>query len=354
MAAKGTMVTSVLDLPQVWQRPSYNDLLACLHDLRYEPPVWDPSVSRRAILNDQEHSAQFQREVAGYLASMIKSEFSWIGDDDEREVLWNEASRRISERCGRAGMSELVRRWPFRQESEESSFELIIREPPMTGDSLGLKTWASSYALAQLLGDIARSSLSHLLTPGQSNTLPKILELGSGTGLLGMAAAGQWKARVLLSDLPEIIPNLTFNVDMNRSTIEAMGGGLDQAALTWGGPQGDDDESNDDERFAEKNCFDIILSADSVYDDNHPELLASAICEQLSARPEARIVLMSPLRDSLTTVLLNRLRSTLAESHLRLSCLEEHVVDAQDDWDEDRDAQPVRCWWAVFGRTTAE
>lgn len=259
--ATPTTVTSVLDLPQVWQRPSYEALLACFHDLKYELPIWDPSISRRAVLNDEEHSAQFQRQVAGYLSAMIKSGFSWIEDDDERDVLWSEASRRISERCGRAGMGELVRRWPFRQGSKEFSFELVIREPPITGDSLGLKTWASSYALALLLGDIARSSLSHLLTLGKPNTLPRILELGSGTGLLGMAAAGQWKAHVILSDLPEIVPNLTFNIDANRSTIEALGGGLDQAVLTWGGPRDDDEESNDDERFAEKNHFDVGLDS---------------------------------------------------------------------------------------------
>lgn len=58
---------------------------------------------------------------------------------------------------------------------------------------------------------------------------------------------------------------------------------------------------------------------------------------------------MSPLRDSLTTVLLNKLRSILAESSLGLTCLEEHVIDAQDDWNEGRDAQDVKCWWAIFG-----
>ncbi|KAH7027728.1 putative methyltransferase-domain-containing protein [Microdochium trichocladiopsis] len=346
------MATSVLDFPQVWQRPSYDELLACFHSLRYEPPVWGPDTSRRNMISKHERSAQYQREVAGYLSSMIKSGFSWITDEEEQEVLWNEASRRISERCGRAGMGELVRRWPFVRETEESSFELIVREPPITGDALGLKTWASSYALAQLLGSIAQDSLAHLLALDKPNTRPKILELGSGTGLLGMAAAGQWRANVLLGDLPTIISNLSFNVDANRSTIDRLGGSLDQAALTWGGPLDDDDESKDDERFAHKNQFDIILAADAIYDDDHPELLAAAICEHLSTKPEARVVLMSPLRDSLTSVLLDRLRSTLAKSHLHLVCLEEHIVEAQDDWDEDRDTQQVKCWWAVFGQKT--
>jgi len=343
------MATSVLDFPQVWQRPTYTELLACLQNLRYEPPVWGHSTSRRTMINDHQQSAQFQREVAGYLSALVKSGFSWISEDDERDVLYEQASRRISERCGRAGMGELVRRWPFQGADGQSSFELVIREPPITGDALGLKTWASSYALAQQLERIARTSLAHLIQLDKPNKFTRILELGSGTGLLGMAAAAQWRANVLLSDLPQIMANLKFNVDTNRDTVSHFGGSIDQAALTWGGPLDDDDGSKDDECFTHKNQFNVILAADGVYDDDHPELLAAAVCEHLSTSSGARFVLMSPLRDSLTTVLLNKLRSILGESSLGLACLEEHIIDAQDDWNEDRDAQDVKCWWAIFG-----
>lgn len=209
------------------------------------------------MINDHEQSAQFQREVASYLSALIKSGFSWISDDDEREALYEHASRRISERCGRAGMGELVRRWPFQGADVQSSFELVIREPPITGDALGLKTWASSYALAQQLEGIARTSLAHLIQLNRPNKLMRILELGSGTGLLGMAAAAQWRANVLLSDLPQIMANLKFNVDANRDTVGCFGGGLDQAALTWGGSLDDEVANKDDERFTQKNQFDV-------------------------------------------------------------------------------------------------
>lgn len=147
-------------------------------------------------------------------------------------------------------MGEITRRWPL--ESQASTpFELIIREPPITGDSLGLKTWGSSYLLAQYLGEIAKKSLSHLLRLGQPNLSLNVLELGSGTGLLGMAAAAIWQTNVVLTDLPSIIPNLVFNIEKNRSTIETLGGGIDSGALTWGS-----DEDNA-ERFSKKNQFEV-------------------------------------------------------------------------------------------------
>lgn len=147
-------------------------------------------------------------------------------------------------------MGEITRRWPFESQAS-ASFELIIREPPITGDCLGLKTWGSSYLLAQSLDNISRGSLSHLVTLGQPNQSFDVLELGAGTGLLGMAAAAIWQANVVLTDLPSIVPNLAYNIEANRSSIEALGGAVDSAALTWGS------EIDNAERFSNKKQFKV-------------------------------------------------------------------------------------------------
>ena len=93
-------------------------------------------------------------------------------------------------------MGEIIRKWPFEDESC-GTFSLTIREPPLTGDSLGFKTWGSSYVLAQLLPQFASGGLAHLL---HGNTVADpdpthVLELGSGTALLGIAAACIWRSR---------------------------------------------------------------------------------------------------------------------------------------------------------------
>ncbi|KAI1501169.1 putative methyltransferase-domain-containing protein [Biscogniauxia marginata] len=339
----GSMSASPADFPQVWQRPPFEDLMACLKRLEVDPPIWNPTTSRKIILENHQNAAQFRREVATYLSSIISSSLRWIQDDDRKEALWDEASRRLSERCGRAGMGEITRKWPFENQAS-SPFELIIREPPITGDSLGLKTWGSSYLLALLLGQVAAGSLAHLFDSGHLATPLDVLELGSGTGLLGLAASAIWKANVVLSDLPTIMSNLEHNIETNRATIESLGGRVSSGTLTWGS------EDDSAERFAKKNQFKIVLVADPLYDNDHPELLSSAIHEQLTKDKDARAIVMIPQRDPTTKRLMAEFLSNMAQTASPLALLEEHILAGQDDWDEDEETPEVQCWWGVFKR----
>ncbi|OTB05052.1 hypothetical protein M426DRAFT_320112 [Hypoxylon sp. CI-4A] len=335
------MPISIADFPQVWQKPSAEELLASLKKLQVDPPIWNPSTPRKIILETYHSAAHFRREVAAYLSSIIGSSLGWIQDDDEKEALWDEASRRLSERCGKAGMGEITRRWPLETQAS-SPFELIIREPPITGDSLGLKTWGSSYFLAQSLGKIAEGYLSHLLRSEGPNQSLDVLELGSGTGLLGMAAAAIWQANVVLTDLPDIVPNLTYNIETNRSAIETLGGKVDAGVLIWGSDEGNA------ERFSKQNQFKIVLAADPLYDDDHPVLLTSAINAHLMKDEDARAVVMVPQRDNTTKKLLASFMSNMEASGLTV--LEQHTLVGQDDWDDDEENSEIECWWAVFGR----
>ncbi|KAI1657592.1 putative methyltransferase-domain-containing protein [Daldinia decipiens] len=335
------MSVCVADFPQTWQKPSSKELLTALKQLQVEPPIWNPGTSRKVILENYQNAAQLRREVAAYLSSIIKSSLAWIQDEDEKEAVWDEASRRLAERCGRAGMGEITRRWPL-EDQGSSPFELVIREPPITGDSLGLKTWGSSYLLAQSLGSIAKESLSHILNLGRSNESLDVLELGSGTGLLGMAAAAIWQTSVVLTDLPTIVPNLAYNIERNRPTIEALGGKVDSGVLIWGS------EDGNAKRFDSKNQFKIVLAADPLYDDDHPELLSSAIVAHLAQDKDARAIVMVPQRDLTTKKLAAKFLSIMIVSGL--SVLEQHTLIGQDDWDEDGEDSGIECWWVVFGR----
>lgn len=154
-------------------------------------------------------------------------------------------------------MGEISRSWPFREDDLSPTFELIIREPPLTGDSLGLKTWGSSYVLAQHLPKLGATSLFRLFDESLGQPRPPVLELGSGTGLLGLAAAALWKVHVILSDLPDIMPNLQHNVEANHSIVESLGGSLDSGALTWGAT---DEDEVDQELFGKKNQFKVSTS----------------------------------------------------------------------------------------------
>lgn len=244
-------------------------------------------------------------------------------------------------------MGEITRRWPFEGDGY-SSFDLVIREPPLTGDNLGLKTWGSSYVLAQMLQTIGETSLSNVLGRQDSQPRPSVLELGSGTGLLGLAAAAVWQTRVILSDLPEIIPNLSHNAEKNLAVVRERGGSVETGALTWGG----EEDEIDPVLFPSKNNFKVIVAADPLYDDDHPALLAAAIDEQLSLDQDARAMVMVPQRDAITIKLLSAFREELTSKNIPLECLEETVVAGQDDWggDEDEEGAHVKCWLGIFGR----
>lgn len=101
------MLESPLDLPQVWQKPAFPVLLEALQGLRVDPPVWNLKATRDETLQHQDTAAQDPREIAAYLSTIIKSPLIWL-DDEDREAIWDEASRRFSERCGRSGMSDAL------------------------------------------------------------------------------------------------------------------------------------------------------------------------------------------------------------------------------------------------------
>ncbi|KAL1861681.1 hypothetical protein VTK73DRAFT_6977 [Phialemonium thermophilum] len=241
-------------------------------------------------------------------------------------------------------MGEITRIWPFRSHGSRPAFELTIREPPLTGDHLGLKTWGSSYVLAQLLPRFAATSFSHLFPLGR--TEPSVLELGSGTGLLGMSAACAWAASVVLTDLPAIVPNLAHNADRNRDTVESLGGDVSAAPLTWGGST---EES--DARFQDRHRFKLVLAADPLYDDEHPGLLAGTIHSQLALDRDGRALVMIPKRDGTTHRLMSSFREAMSSQPSPLLCVEEGVMPGRDDWGEDDDEpQSIDCWWGVFRR----
>ena len=128
----------------------------------------------------------------------------------------------------------MTRNWKINDE-----VTLKIHEPPLTGDNLGLKTWASSYLLAKRLDFIGAQH--NIEDPkkdsGDGGDTWFALELGSGTGLLGLAAAAVWRCCVTLSDLPEIIPNLKRNVDDNSNMIAERKGWGTTMELDWENPQ---------------------------------------------------------------------------------------------------------------------
>ncbi|KAJ8567524.1 hypothetical protein K7X08_019732 [Anisodus acutangulus] len=138
---------------------------------------------------------------------------------------------------------------------------IVIRQLPSQG--LSFQLWPAATILVTLLDNTNGLStpLSDLFKRQENgDSLPlRILELGSGTGIVGIVAAAVLGAKVTVTDLPHVLPNIQFNVDANSQVLEQQNGVVDIAALSWG-------ESQDMEAVGRD--YDLILGSDVVYHDH--------------------------------------------------------------------------------------
>ena len=213
--------------------------------------------------------------------------------------------------------------------SEGETARVRLHEPSLTSDNLGLKTWTSSVLLSRKLIDLRR----HVAQPRT-----RVLELGAGTGLVGIAAACAWAANVTLTDLPEILPNLQKNIDSNGEVIEAHGGTACAQLLDWFDVK--NGSVNMDDRFS------IILAADPLYSPDHPQVLADTVHRYLQRTSRARFIIMLPLREGY-----HQERESLKTrlDDLDLAIAEEGLQSGQEDWQDNSGEQiQVECWWAIW------
>jgi hypothetical protein len=87
----------VFDLPTMIEEPSYDDLLEVMAKMKVKPSSW---TSRAANKPDTEQEA---KRLARYLTSVISNDLKWLEHDAQRERIWEIASKRLAERCGRTG-----------------------------------------------------------------------------------------------------------------------------------------------------------------------------------------------------------------------------------------------------------
>lgn len=345
----------MLDLPQLYTRPSAETILETLELLTLAPQSWDVDKDANTKLGHPEHREQNARRkavqvnpegVTRYLTSIVSNPLKWIHDDEIKEEIWNQASLRLSERSGRTAMGAISRE--FRIPTATDSFTLSIHEPALTGDDLGLKTWAASYMLSKRLHTF------NLVDPETKVTSP-ILELGSGTGLVGLAMAALG-ADVVLTDLPSIHENLARNASDNATVIEQHGGSTRTGTLDWTQPASCDlyvDGQVAETLSATTTKFPIILAADSLYSPEHPRMLVDTIAAWLSQDNTAQVIAEFPYREAYLPEIKDfRERMEGIGLHI-LGEGEEHGFD---DWgasgaaDGEEDRALVTCWWSHWGR----
>ena len=334
---------AVLDLPQLHSKPPASCLLSILSQLALRLSSWDvdscESSKSRSIGPDG---------VASYLTRIISNPLNWIENDEDKEAIWETASKRLSERSGRSAMPSFSRTFkiplPDSTGNEARELDINIYEPSLTGDNLGHKTWIASYLLAKRLPLLLprhlpsikiSDSLHHHSSSGTKDSRLKILELGAGTGLVGLAASGLFAADIHLTDLPFILPNLQHNIKQNALLVESTGSTITGGVLDWSKSTAVQDEEK----------YNVIFAADSLYAPEHSAWVVKTMGRYLRKGDVSRVFVELPLRPG--SLYPSDFRRGMETAGFEL--LEEGEEIGYDDWENSsREGIEVTCWYSVW------
>lgn len=338
---------SHLDLPQLHKRPDGETLLNTLSMFTRTSEQTNFGSKDKQDETSKHSQESYLATVSAapgtgffaWLTKLVGSPLDWIPDEEQQEEIWETAGTLMAERCGRTaaptikrtiqveGMREiLMAMGKVREEKEENceekvgdAWDVILVEPSLTEDLLGLKTWGSSFVLASRLArdleipnvdraklnikfepaisylnpsrhsdNIKKNTNNWASTPSSSTLkfLDPVLELGTGTGLVGIIAA-RLGLNVTVTDLEAILPNLKVNVAQNL----LPGDQIHPEVLDWTDAEKDG--------FLEKHgaeSFETILISDPIYSDKHPEMIRSMVGIFLKKGKGAQLCLQVPLR----------------------------------------------------------
>ncbi|KAG9245504.1 putative methyltransferase-domain-containing protein [Calycina marina] len=338
----GASTTDVL--PNLSLAPSFDILHSALKNLTIAPVTWnEDGTGPNPAENDE-------KVVNKFLLSVVSNELAWH-TEEQRETIHELASERISERCGRTAAPEMTRTWMITATSSLLELGFAIKEPRITEDNLGFKTWGTAYALSKQLEQIGQRCLKYMvgslkqdrgsaLAAGMSaNPNTRVLELGSGTGLVGIAVAAVWGVDVLLTDLPNIIDNLQYNVDQNSATVSSNGGSIKCKVLDW------KNEEHAAQTIGDQ-TFEIVVAADPMYDDDHPLLVANMIAKYLKEEKTSAALVAVPMRDKNTKAMYRDFVDMMRERDMQLK--DQGGINFMDDWGTAGD-EGVECWWSIWG-----
>jgi predicted nicotinamide N-methyase len=147
------------------------------------------------------------------------------------------------------------------------SFKLHVNTKMLCNDTGG-DAWKGSWALATLLNLRKRQLIGK-----------RVLELGSGTGLLGISCALSGASHVAVTDLPYVLPLILKNI--GSAVVQHA-----VSAFEW-------DWSNPRPAFDSDLPFDIVVAADVVYDPEKLEICCSAIRSAADACVEGGLILIA-------------------------------------------------------------
>ncbi|KDO20798.1 hypothetical protein SPRG_13614 [Saprolegnia parasitica CBS 223.65] len=143
---------------------------------------------------------------------------------------------------------------------------IALRELSFMEAGFGWQTWGASLVLAHAI------ATDEVDVRGR-----RVLEVGCGTGLVGIVAALKGASEVVLTDfLPEVLQNARFNAEANGVRDVCC-----VAKLDWRSPVLEPDDAK---------RFDMILAADCCYEIEHAKLLPPVFQKYLATTSTVHLV----------------------------------------------------------------
>lgn len=170
----------------------------------------------------------------------------------------------------------------------------ICLEEQTIGGSIAQRLWPAAAYLANfvMMQHPSASLLSPGIAPSSSQTATiitttppaptTIIELGAGVGLTGLQLATYFNCRVLLTDLPDAMPLLQRNIDLNRKRFRGGENAVQAQVLTWG----NQDDATAALQWIGRHCNTsaepfLIIASDCVYFPKLHEPLEQTLCHLL-------------------------------------------------------------------------
>ncbi|KIY67257.1 hypothetical protein CYLTODRAFT_353567 [Cylindrobasidium torrendii FP15055 ss-10] len=299
-----TLPTSLRQSPTVHLPPikkidicTTEDLLECLVYLRliYNPPVRGirrrGSKTQPASLNEWTNDTYERTYAVRWLTSLIvRAEMGTIPDATDELV--KQAASLLALCSGTAGAGVVERDFIF-----GPSVHVKLTDIPLENQdfaSVGAQTWGGACVMAEA---IVEDPSQFGMDPARQHA--RILELGAGTGLVGLATAKlyeHWKTPVtiLATDFyPSVLANLQSNITANFPPDSQSVVSVTSCFLDWA-------------LFPEATAikptlqepFDIILGADIVYEAQHATWIKACLRRLLRKSASAYFHLTIPLRSA--------------------------------------------------------
>ncbi|OAG11125.1 uncharacterized protein CC84DRAFT_1158751 [Paraphaeosphaeria sporulosa] len=221
--------------------------------------------------------------------------------------------------------------------SSKEFVNVKIHVPAIRAQGLNLLPWASTYVLACQLHNLG------INPPREESLNIPILELGAGIGLVGLVGSMIWHQRAILTDLPQVVPGLTTNIDLNSKLIHHYNGSVSAGSLDWTEP--DTLTLHDGSTISARGTkANIVMAADTIYDEQHPEMLTQTILRWLAPGRDARLIIVYPLR----IAYLDQIRELWERlENAGLEAILEGTKEAEEidntSWDDER-----LCEWSVW------